>query len=210
MIFIVPGQLAMDLAFDQGSLPVTPGFRDLYVYKLNGNTFAALAQETIPQYDIAWFARLLETPLLGSIGWVVMGISSFMPYGIGDLTFQKFFTMFICFAIPPIRFGLVSPALWRSDAEAYQKWLYVYYGLMLALVIAIGLSHGIALLFSILGVGLILAGQRKHMNNERKHGTLWLTATPPTMNPNPQVYGLGLPLYILGWIMLCTAMSVPM
>ena len=53
------------------------------------------------------------------------------------------------------------------------------------------------------------AGERKDMYDERKHGTLWLTAEP-AINPNPQVYGLGQPLYIVGWIMLCTAMSVPM
>ena len=35
-------------------------------------------------------------------------------------------------------------------------------------------------------------------------------AAAPSKNPNPQVYGLGLPLYILGWILLCTAMSIPM
>lgn len=210
LFFIVPGQLAMDLAFDQGSLPVTPGFRDSYVYKLNGNTFAALARDNITRFDIVWLARLLETPLLGSIGWFLMGLSSFMPFDEIDLTVQKFFTMFICFAIPFIQYGLLTPALWRSDAEAYKKWQYVYYCLMVALVITIGLSHGIALLFSLFGVGLILGGQRKDMHDERKHGTLWLTGSPPTSNPNPQVYGIGQPLYILGWIMFCTAMSVPM
>jgi hypothetical protein len=210
LIFIVPGQLAMDLAFDQGSLPVTPGFRDTYVYKLNGNTFAGLARDYIKKFDVVWFARLLETPLLGSIGWFLMGISSFMPFGIVDPTFQKFFAMFVCFAIPPVRFGLVNPAFWRSDAEAYQKWLYVYYGLMVALVIAIGISLGIALLLSIVGVGLILSGERKDLVDERKHGILWLTGSPAMINPNPQVYGLGQGLYIVGWIMLCTAMSVPM
>ena len=210
MLLIVPGQLVMDFAFDQGSLPVTPGIRDTYVYKLNGNTFETLARENISRFDIVLsLARLLETPLLGTTGWFLMGICSFMPFGIKDLTIQKFFAMFICFAIPFVRFGLVSPALWRSDVESYQKWLYVYYGLMLGLVIAISVSNGIALLLSLLGVGLILAGQRRDMT-ERKRGTLWLTATPPTMNPNPQVYGLGLPLYIFGWILLCTAMSVPM
>ena len=209
MIFIVPGQLAMDLAFDQGSLPVTPGFRDTYVYKLNGTTFEALARNNIAKFDVVWLARWLETPILESIGWFLMGLCSFFPF-YQDPTFQKFFTMFICFGIPPVRCGLVSPALWKSDAEAYEKWLYVYYGLMLALVIAIGMSTGIALAFSLVGVGLILAGQRKEHYDERKHGDLWLTGTPPTVNPNPQVYGLGQPLYILGWVMFCTAMSVPM
>mmetsp|Transcript_18302 Transcript_18302/g.42135 ORF Transcript_18302/g.42135 Transcript_18302/m.42135 type:complete len:533 (-) Transcript_18302:201-1799(-) len=209
MMFIVPGQLVMDLAFDQGSLPVTPGIRDSYVYKLNGNTFEALARDNTSRFDVVWLAGYLEIPLLESIGWFFMGLSSFMPF-YQDLTFQKFFTMFICFGIPPVRCGLVSPALWRSDPEAYEKWLYIYYGLMSALVIAIGMSTGIGLTFSLFGVGLILAGQRKEHYDERKCGNLWLTGTPPTINPNPQVYGLGKPLSILGWIMLCTAMSVPM
>ena len=210
MVLIVPGQLAMDLAFDQGSLPVVPGIKGVYVYKLDGNSIAALARENITRFDLVWIARWLETPLLGSIGWFLMGLCSFMPFGVRDWTIQKFFTMFICFAVAPVQFLLLSPALWRSDAKAYQKWSYVYYGLMASLAIVIGISHGVALLLALFAVGLILSGQRKDMYDERKYGVMWLTGTPPTINPNPQVYGLGQPLYLLGWIMLCTAMSIPM
>ena len=210
MFLIVPGQLAIDLAFDQGSKPVVPGFKDAYVYKLNGDTFAALAQNHNTQFDLVWIARWLETPLLGSIGWFLMGLCSFMPFGVREPTFQKFLAMFICFAVPPVHFILLIPAFWRSDAVEYAKWLNAYYGLMVALVIAIGLSSKISFLLSLIGVALILSGQRKDFYDERKRGTLWLTASPPTMNPNPQVFGLGHPLYIIGWIMLCAAMSVPM
>mmetsp|Transcript_27919 Transcript_27919/g.61499 ORF Transcript_27919/g.61499 Transcript_27919/m.61499 type:complete len:311 (+) Transcript_27919:29-961(+) len=210
MFLIVPGQLAMDLAFDQGSKPVVPGFKDTYVYKLNGDTFAALAQEHLSQFDLVWIARWLETPLLGSIGWFLMGICSFMPFGVKEPTFQKFLTMFICFAVPPVHYVLLTSAFWRSDAVEYEKWLSVYFGLMVALAIAIGISSKISFLLSLIGVALILSGQRKDFYDERKRGTLWLTASPPTMNPNPQVFGLGQPLYIIGWIMLCAAMSIPM
>lgn len=205
MVFIVPGQLALDLAFDQGSLPVTPGFMGSYVYRLNGDTFSALAWESLSSA-----ARILETPLVATIGWFLLGFSSFMPYGIKEQSIQKYFAMFICFSIPFVKFGLVTPAFWRSDAVAYQKWLYVYYGQMTGLLATIGVAHGVALLFALLGVGLIVAGERRDMSDERKHGILWLNTTPPKPNPDPQVFGLGLPLYIFGWILLCTAMSVPM
>lgn len=205
MVFIVPGQLAMDLAFDQGSLPVTPGLMGSYVYRLNGDTFSALAWESLSSA-----ARILETPLVATIGWFLFGFSTFMPYGIKEQSIQKYFAMFICFSIPFVKFGFVTPAFWRSDAVAYQKWLYVYYGQMIGLLATIGVAHGVALLLSLLGVGLIVAGERRDMSDERKHGILWLNTTPPKPHPNPQVYGLGLPLYIFGWILLCTAMSVPM
>ena len=210
MGLIVPGQLFIDYAFDQGSLPSTPGLFDKYVYKLNGNTFSSLARDYVSRLDmVLWFARLLETPFLGTFGWILMGVSSFMPFGVTPFSIQKILAMSFCFAIPVIRYGFVTPALWRSDAESYQKWSYVYYGLMLGLVVSISLGHGIALLFSLLGVGLLLAGERREVTDERKKGSLWLAPTP-TVNPSPQVYGLGMPLYVLGWIMLCTAMSVPM
>jgi len=210
MILIVPGTLALDLAFDEGSLPVVPGFRDVIVYRLDGNTFTELIQKHFTKFDLSWMARLLETPLLGSIGWLLMGLCSFLPFGVTELTIQKFCTMAVCFSVAAVQFLLVTPALWKSDEKAYTKWTYVYYGLMASLGICIGVASGIALLLSIFAIGLILAGQRKDMYDERKRGHMWLTGTPPTINPDPQVYGLGQPIYLLGWILLCTAMSIPM
>ncbi|VEU39793.1 unnamed protein product [Pseudo-nitzschia multistriata] len=210
MFLIVPAHMALDRAFDQGSQPVVPGFRDTYVYKMDGTTFAALARENITRFDLAWMARLLETPLLGSIGWILMGLCSFMPFGIMDPTIQKFFTMFLCFAVPPVQFVLLTPAFWRSDRADFLKWMRVYCALMVALVVAIGHSSGIAFLFSFIGMGLIYGGKRKDFHDERKRGNLWLTESPPSANPSPQVYGLGQPLHVLGWILFCTAMSVPM
>jgi len=215
-VLIVPGHLAMDFAFDEGSLPIVHKLDDvdegslLVVYRLDGNTFKELTQHFSTQFDIGWIARLFETPLLGLIGWFLMGLCCFLPFGVTELTIQKFLTMAVCFTVAPVQFLLVTPALWRSDAEAYRKWSFIYYGLMVFLAICTGISHGIALLLSIFAIGLILAGQRKYMYDERKRGHMWLTKTPPTINPNPQVYGLGQPLYLLGWILLCTAMSVPM
>ena len=210
MILIVPGTLALDLAFDEGSLPVVPGFRDVIVYRLDGNTFTELIQKHFTKFDLSWMARLLETPFLGSSGWLLMGLCSFLPFGVTELTIQKFCTMAVCFSVAAVQFLLVTPALWKSDEKAYTKWTYVYYGLMASLGICIGVASGIALLLSIFAIGLILAGQRKDMYDERKRGHMWLTGTPPTINPDPQVYGLGQPIYLLGWILLCTAMSIPM
>eukprot|EP00536_Pseudo-nitzschia_multiseries_P002803 jgi/Psemu1/283975/fgenesh1_pg.39_\ len=210
MAMIVPGELAMELAFDQGSQPVVPGYKDTYVYKLDGTTFAALAREHSARFNLEWVARFLETPLLGSLGWFLMGLCSFMPFGVRDPTFQKFFAMLVCFAIPVVQYGLLIPAFWRSDLEEYRKWNRAYIGLMISLAVAIGLASGIAILLSFFGVALILSGHRKDFYDERKRGYLWVTQPSPTVNPNPQVYGLGRPLYLLGWILLCAAMSVPM
>mmetsp|Transcript_16182 Transcript_16182/g.44804 ORF Transcript_16182/g.44804 Transcript_16182/m.44804 type:complete len:537 (+) Transcript_16182:127-1737(+) len=210
MMMIVPGELAMELAFDQGSQPVLPGFKDTYVFKLDGNTFAELARAKITLINVEEVARLLETPLLGSLGWFLMGLCSFMPFGVRDPTFQKFFAMFVCFAIPSIQYGFLNPAVWRSDLEEYKKWNKVHMGLMMLLAVTIGIGSGIAFLLSVFGVALILSGHRKDFYDERKRGFAWMHGTPPALNPCPQVYGLGRPLYLIGWIMLCAAMSVPM
>jgi hypothetical protein len=78
---------------------------------------------------------------------------------------------------------------------------------MILLATAIGVGGGVELILSMSGVALILVGTRALMH-ERKRGIAWLESQ--TTNNDPQVYGFGLPLFVLGWIFLCLAMSVPM
>jgi hypothetical protein len=136
-----------------------------------------------------------------------MALCVFMPFGATSLTIQKFCTFAVCLVIAPVYAVLVLPAFWRGDAQSYQRYSYVYYALMILLATAIGVGGGVELILSMSGVAFILVGTRALMY-ERKRGIAWLESQ--TTNNDPQVYGFGLPLFVLGWIFLCLAMSVPM
>lgn len=203
IVCILPAQLALDLAFDEGSEPIATR---PYSFSLDGGSFQELSR-SVKLLEFGPFARLLETPCLWFAGWVFLGLCCFLPFGVTALTIQKFCTLTICLLIAPVYACLVLPALWRADQPSFQKWSYIYYGLMILLATAIGIGGGVALLLSMMGVGLILVGERKDLY-ERKRGMSWLESR--TVNPNPQVYGIGQPLYVLGWVFLCLAISVPM
>lgn len=203
MFIILPAQLALDLAFDQGSEPI----RDKpYPFSLDGGSFQELSR-SIKFLEFGPLARMLETPLLWCLGWAFMAMCCFLPFGATGLTIQKFCAMTACLVIAPVYACLVLPALWRADSVSYQRWSYVYYALLILLATAVGIVGGIALLLSMTGVFFILVGKRRDLY-ERKRGQSWLESG--TVNPNPEVYGIGQPLNVLGWIFLCLAISVPM
>lgn len=203
LLFIVPSMLVMDLAFDQGSSVVT---YHNYLSWLDGSTMAQFSQE-IKLLDMGPFLRLLETPFFYFCGWSLMGLCSFLPFGATALSIQKFCTFSVCLVIGPVYSFLVLPAFWRADAAACQNYTYIYYVLMILLATGIGVGGGVELILSMSGVAMILVGQRRDLY-ERKRGQTWLERQ--NVNTNPQVYGLGLPLFVLGWVFLCLAMSVPM
>jgi hypothetical protein len=203
MLCILPAKLALDLAFDEGSEPVPDR---PYLFGLDGGTFRELSQGN-KLLEFGPVARLLETPILWFAGWIFLGMCCFLPFGATALTIQKFCAMTACLAIAPVYACLVLPALWRADPASYQRWSSVYYLFMVLLATAVGIAGGVALLLSMTGVGLILVGEKRDLY-ERKRGQVWLDSRE--VNPNPEVYGVGQPLYVLGWIFLCLAISVPM
>mmetsp|Transcript_42649 Transcript_42649/g.102841 ORF Transcript_42649/g.102841 Transcript_42649/m.102841 type:complete len:540 (-) Transcript_42649:1309-2928(-) len=204
MLLIVPSMFAMDLAFDKGSSVVT--YYNDYITYLDGRTMSKYAKE-IKLLDISPLTRLMETPFFFFCGWALMTVCVFMPFGATGLTIQKFCTFAVCLVIGPVYAFLVLPAFWRADSSSYQQYTYIYYGLMILLATAIGVGGGVELILSMTGVALILVGQRRDLY-ERKRGITWLK--DQTTSTNPQVYGLGLPLFVLGWVFLCLAMCVPM
>ncbi len=203
MFVVLPAQLALDLAFDEGSEPIPD---KPYSFSLDGGTFHELSKG-IKLLEFGPIARMLETPLLLCTGWIFLAMCCFLPFGVTGLTIQKFCAMTACLLIAPVYACLVLPAFWRADLANFQKWSYIYYALMILLATAIGIDGGVALLLSMTGVCCILVGKRKDLY-ERRRGQTWLESR--TVNPNPEVYGIGQPLYVLGWVFLCLALSVPM
>ncbi|KAL3924370.1 MAG: hypothetical protein SGILL_001085, partial [Bacillariaceae sp.] len=108
------------------------------------------------------------------------------------------------------------PSLWNGDLAAFTKWTFVYYALMIAWSVSIGIGGGVALLLSIFGVAFVLVGHRWDLY-ERKRGIAWLDTELENESSKfdfiqafPQVFGIGLPLTVVGWLLLCLGMSIPM
>lgn len=213
MFLIVPAQMALDFAFDQGSQAVVV-HETLNVYKLDGKTFTALLADIrwVPQ---SFVATVLESPIWLALGWILMALNCFLPFGMTELTVQQFCCMGICVAMAPIYGMFVLPALWTGNLASFTKWSYAYYGLMVAWATSIGISGGVALLLSISGVFFVLVGHRWDLY-ERKRGMPWLAtnmgdaSSEATLKTVPQVYGIGQPLGLIGWVLLALAMSIPM
>jgi hypothetical protein len=204
LVIIVPSTAALDFAFEQGSKPIAYGEKT-GIFKLDGSTFARLSQ------SIIWFsaepvAVLLETPWLLITGWMIFGLCAFMPFGDG-FTIQKFITCIIGFIIGTVYTCRVLPAYWNGDLAEYRKWTYVYYAFMIFLFTTIGVDGQGPLVASMTGVFLIILGQHLDMM-EKKRGKYWIQQGES--NPHEVAFGYGHPVYVLGWILLCMAMSIPM
>ena len=197
-MIIVPSSLALEFAFDEGS--------ESLGYRLDGMTFKGF-DESLPLIVLGPFARAIESPLFYMIGWLLFGLSSFLPFGYSGFSFQKLFSMLICVAIGVVDSALLQPAFWSADDAEYEKYSYVYYCLFAWLATCIGIQGGAPLALSVFGA-MCIAGGQKLMLNSRKRGDGWLHNR--SLNPTPSVYGLGHPIFVVGWILLCLAMSIPM
>mmetsp|Transcript_471 Transcript_471/g.878 ORF Transcript_471/g.878 Transcript_471/m.878 type:complete len:584 (+) Transcript_471:32-1783(+) len=217
MLMIVPAQLALDLAFDQGSELVAVS-ESYSIYKLDGSTVKNIVA-SVEWLPSGYIGTALESPIWWSLGWILMALCCFLPFGVTSLTIQQFCAMSICVAMAPLYACFVVPAFWKNDLTAFPKCCFVYCAVMISWAVAIGINGGIALILSFMGVFLVLAGQRFTLF-ERKRGIprphLPMIESSPhidglhTPNPSPQVYGIGHPLYAIGWFLLCLSMSVPM
>jgi hypothetical protein len=196
MGIIVPSFIALEYAFERGSTPVG-------LYGLNGDTFAHLSK-SVTFYDLESAFRVLETPSIFIFGWVMLGFSAFMPFK--DFELRQLYVFFLGVTIGPIYALLVLPAYWNGNREDYMKFMYAYCILMISLAIAIGLNGGASLIMSVVSVILILLGQYLDFS-EQKRGKAWLEDRK--VNENLSIFGIGNPLFIVGWILLCHGLSLP-
>lgn len=195
-VLIIPSLLALDLAFDEGSEP--NGF------SLDGRTFVE-ASKQVTAVTLEPFAGLVETPVFFLLGWTLLGLCAFMPFGEG-FTIQKIFMCIIPIGIGGVYSLKLLPAYWKADQVEFKTWRNAYHLLMIFLSVATGVGGGAPLLMSMFGVFFILLGQHLDML-ERKRGTWWLQERE--LNPHPTVFGIGQPIYLLGWMFLCLSMAIP-
>merc|ERR1711933_395238 len=67
-------------------------------------------------------------------------------------------------------------------------------------------GRGLAQGFAAIGVPLVILGQ-VNVFHDRKKGDYWMQHNLQ-VNPNPNVYSLGEPLFMTGWIFCSIAMSL--
>jgi hypothetical protein len=194
---ILPTQLLLDRAFDEGS-----AFEARYC--LDGTTLPSVLSGHW-RFNTDSVGVFLEKPILYVLGWVLLGITQFMPIGqgvtIGEILAFAFSLTTGCI------YGLkVLPCYWKGYCDLHRNWTGVYYASMCLLGLSVGVHSWNACILATLGVTGILAGQHMDMF-ERKRGFFWLYDRKS--NPAPTVYGMGQPLHMTGWIFMCLAMSIP-
>lgn len=204
LFIIVPANLALDFAFDNGSQAVDH-LAEGWLYKLDGSTFKEISS-SFPYFSLEHVAVVIETPWLLVVGWIFFGFCAFMPFGNG-MTLQKLMACIVASLIGLV-YGLqVLPAYWKADLALYKRWNYVYYGGMVILFTVIGLDGQAPLISSMMGVFFILLGQYFEML-EKKRGKFWIQQGQT--NPREVAFSYGNPIHVLGWIILCMGMAIPM
>jgi hypothetical protein len=194
---IVPTQMFLDHAFDEGS-NVSGKFC------LNGQTLPSAFAGSF-SFNTDPIGVFLETPVLYLLGWLLLGISQFLPSGMG-LNIGEAFAFVFCITSGCVYALKVLPFYWRGYYDQHRQWNGVYYASMCLLGLSVGVHSWTAFFLATLGVLGILGGQHMDMV-ERKRGFFWLYDRKS--NPAPTVFGIGQPLHTTGWIVLCLAMSVP-
>lgn len=196
---IVPSMIALDYAFEGGS--------EALDFSLSGNTITeATKQVTIfgKEYNFAPAAQFLETPYVLLFGWFLLGFSAFMPYD--GFKFQQLFVFLLSLVTGSIYSFLVLPTYWNANLEDHKKYAIVYCIVMILLGAVVGLRSIWSFVMSITGVAMILYGQYLDFA-ETKRGKHWLEGREENKTLN--VFGIGNPLFVLGWIFLCHVLCLP-
>ena len=200
---VIPSSVVLDFAFEKGSQPVPLAFGNLY--KLDGRICREVA-ESLPYFKSGLLGDFMETPWPLLFGWILFGLCSFMPFGTG-ISWQKAMTFLICCFIGTVYTARLLPAYWNREVQ-YKTWTYAYYAGMVSLFITMGVGGQGTLLPSMLGTILIVLGQHVELF-EKKKGKHWIEHGEE--NPRAKVaYGIGHPIYVAGWLLLCLGMSIPM
>jgi len=152
-----------------------------------------------------------ETPIPFLASWTVFGIAALLPVtegGVTSIGTRQWIALANCMLQGYDAGILIQTALYKGDMAGKTKYSIPFVLLFMALAINIGWHGGVALALSLPGAVLIILGQ-KTVFGDRKRGDYFMLNNGKT-NPNPIVYSAGEPLFMLGWIMISLAMSMPM
>lgn len=158
----------------------------------------------------AHYTRLFESPIPFLFMWTLFGLSSFFAI---DNTFttpdlRKWLLLANCIIQAIVAGHLIQTALYVGNASLKNRYSIVFVILFLLLAFNIGFDGGLAPYLALPGVLCVIAGQKTSFA-DRKRGDYWMSHNME-VNPNPIVYTVGQPLFMLGWILLALAISLPM
>lgn len=195
LFITVPATMAMEYAFDEGSQIGTR------LFSLDGTTFTNLSGKEL-------VGTVVESPALYLAGWSLLGLCCFLPFGGGyGFTTQRLFGLLLCLLTAGVYALRLQPAFWNADSIGCRHAFYSYTLSMMILALTVGIHSGTAMALSVGGIILILAGH-KIASYDRKTGDVWLQTE--ANNTEPAMLGPGQPIYMIGWILLCLAISLPM
>ena len=159
--------------------------------------------------DGSKFGRFFETPIPFLLMWTVFGLSCFLSVdnSILPVDMRKMLLLANCILQGLVAGVFIQTALYKRNLPLKNKLSMLFVMLFLALAFNIGFDGGIARYLAFAGAICVIAGQ-KNVFGDRKRGDYWMEHNE--VNPNPIVYSVGEPLFMLGWILLSTAIAIPM
>ena len=159
--------------------------------------------------DGSKFGRFFESPLPFLIMWTLFGLSCFLSVdnSILPIDTRKILLFANCILQAVVAGIFIQTALYKQNLPLKSKLSMLFVLLFLALAFNIGFEGGIARYLAFGGAICAIAGQ-KTVFGDRKRGDYWMEHGE--VNPNPIVYSVGEPLFMLGWILLSTAIAIPM
>lgn len=196
MGLIVPAGIAMEYAFEKDS-EVTGGDG------LSGDAITKL-MSGISFVDTEPFARVLESPFVAILGWMMLAFTIYLPFDVFNL--KVFFASLLGASAGLFYNLMVLPTYWTGNLQDHNKFVYVYSFFVMAFAIVLGLNSVPTMIMSVMGAVMILLGQFLDLL-EQKKGRFWLQERID--NPTLSLFGVGQPLIIFGWILVCQAVALP-
>ncbi len=159
--------------------------------------------------DGRFFGRFFESPIPFITMWTIFGFASFLTIDNAFMNpdLRHWLLLANCILQAVVAGLFIQTALYKGNLPAKSKLSMVFVLLFLALAFNIGYDGGVARYLAFAGALLAIAGQ-KTVFGDRKRGDYWMEHNK--VNPNPIVYSFGEPFFMLGWILLSLAISIPM
>lgn len=191
---VLPANIALEYAFEKDSEVTGDG--------LSGDVMTKLLSEA--PINVEPLARTLETPFISISGWMVLAFTMYLPFDVFNL---KIFFSSLLAATAGLFYNLmVLPTYWTGNLQDHNKFVFVYSAMMISMGIVLGLNSVPTAIMSVMGTILILLGQFLDLL-EQKKGRFWLQERID--NPTLSLFGVGQPLLVFGWILLCQAVALP-
>lgn len=162
------------------------------------------------QIPVAELDGAFRFPAMFLAGWGLFGLSYLFPANGGsgiDFSIIAVLTVLTSFALASVGSIPMGDAVRNRRAKKKQVLSMLFLGFWVALAVLTGVeaeNRTPTFIFSAVGMVSIVVSMM-FLWKHRKMGTSWEETGKP--NPNPAVYNLGGPLFVLGWVLFWIAMA---